>query len=130
MAKKQYTEDEIKEIVEKFINEKENFNLWQFDSMDAYVAINHPEDLDKWMEKCFDIPKKKQTNGKPRSDIKTIRKMFLEDYFPDHTEEAIKQRKLEDKEKKAREKAEREARKKLSDKERRILELKQRFNIE
>lgn len=129
MAKKQYSKEEIENIVQEF-EDKEKFTLWQFDSMDSYVAITHPNDLDNWLDKCFKIPKITQRNEKEKSDIKSVRKLFLETYFPTHTEEAIKARKAEEKARKESEKAQREAEKNLSAKEKRMLELKRRYNIE
>lgn len=86
----------------------ENHTFWSFDTMDAYVMYKHPEQLDEWLDIAFSVPKTKDCNGAERSDIKEVRRIFVEKYFPEHTEEAIKARKEAEK---AKRKADKEAKK-------------------
>lgn len=115
MAKKDISREYISAIAENFeANEKDG--VWNLDTMDAYVAFNHPEDIEKWAKDCSAINKVTRKDGKTRSDTKAVKKLFLETYFPEHTKEAIE----------ARKKAKRDSKKKkdMTDEEKLIAKLK------
>lgn len=91
--------------------DKGDRTILSIDLMDMWVAVNHPETIDKWVEECSkfeDIPlngknengetvQKKAKDGTPitRKDRKSIMKYFLETYdeFKEYTDEAREERK-------------------------------------
>lgn len=127
MAKKvikSYTEESLRADANKFEHE-EGFKKTDMtiDWMDAYVALIHPERIDEWVKCCVDVePKDTKATDKNgdiirRIDGKTIRNNFIEMFFPNMTDEAIKARKDAEKARKEAERAEKERVEQLSPEE-------------
>jgi len=125
MAERKNIAKEILEAdVKKFLEDKKlNKTTLSLDWMDNYVAKFHPEKIVEWAKKSASIPKKaREKDGKLVKDIETVRTAFIAEFFPDFTEEAIKERK-------AKEQAEKEAKK--AEKERiNALPLEERLRLE
>ena len=121
MAKKEYTRESIAADIEAFCDGKFSKTNMTVDFMDAYVAWFRPETIDTWIAKCLEIPMTKRKIGgedKDVKDIKQIRKLFVDTYFPaqsDDAKQAEKDRKKAEREAK---KAEKEAEKNMTDAER------------
>jgi len=107
---KDIPQEELQATVDKFKKDgKLNKTTLSLVWMDNYVAKFHPEKIDEWATKCALIPKKtRKKDGLAVKDVEAVRNIFIKDYFPDYTDDAIKDRKAADKAKKEAEKAEQE----------------------
>lgn len=118
MKKEISTVEEVDKILDEIIKDgKLNKAKLTVDFMDAFVGLKHKDDIDEWTEKCLDIPMKERTigsNNVDARDAKVIRKYFIEKYYPEYTEEAIKKAKEEKRAIAKAEKAEKERLSKLS----------------
>lgn len=135
MAKKvikSYTEESLRADAYKFEHE-EDFKKTDMtiDWMDAYVALIRPEKIDEWVKCCVGVSLKptkaldKKGNNIERIDGKTIRNNFIEMFFPNMTDKAIKARKEAEKARKEAERAEKERVEKLSPEEKMRYKLEQ-----
>lgn len=125
MKDRNIAKEKLEADVKKFLEDKKlNKTTLSLDWMDNYVAKFHPEKIVEWAKKCASIPKKARVNdGKLVKDIEAVRTAFIAEYFPDFTEQAIKDRKAKELAEKEAKKAENERIKNLPLEERLRLEL-------
>lgn len=115
-----FTREQIAEMKALIEADKLSKTKVSVDFMDYYVSYEKPETINAWMKACLAVPlTEKKIGGKVRKakDIKKLRDVFFEMYFPNHTEEALAKKKAEEKKKKAEAKKENEAFQKLSPEE-------------
>lgn len=121
MAKKEYTREGIRADIEAFCEGKFSKTNMTIDFMDAYVAWFRPETIDTWIAKCLEIPMTTRKIGgadKNAKDIKQIRKLFIDTYFPEQSDEAKQAMKEAKKAEREAKRAEKEAEKNMTDAER------------
>lgn len=97
MAKeiKTFSKESLLETVEEFRKDnKVNKSLLTFDWMDNFVAKICPDRIDEYSKACAKIQKvtKKNETGTVKN-IKEVREYFLKTFLPDLTDEAIEERK-------------------------------------
>lgn len=129
---KHYTKKEVQEFFEEFKKEKSKYTKTDvsIELMDAYVAIFHPTDIERWIDTCLSYPMielkskngelMKDDDGNPmeRKDVARIREFFLQNYFRSKSEKGIKEAKEEARKKKEQKKQEKEALEKMTPEER------------
>lgn len=121
MAKKEYTREGIRADIEAFCEGKFSKTNMTIDFMDAYVAWFRPETIDTWIAKCLEIPMTTRKIGgvdKDAKDIKQIRKIFIDTYFPEQSDEAKQAMKEAKKAEREAKRKEKEAEKNMTDAER------------
>lgn len=122
MPKKEYTREQIAEDIVNFTSDNQKFSksTMTIDWMDTYVAKFQPDKVEDWIKTCLSIPMvDRKIGGKEKSakNVKAIRNKFLEMFFPDYSDEALKKKKEAEKAKKQAKRAEKEAEKNLTPEE-------------
>ena len=122
MAKKEYTREDIAKAIEEFCKEKGSFSKTSMtiDFMDAYVAWFRPETIETWISNCLEIPMTtRKIGGEERQvkDIKQLRKLFIDTYFPEQSDDAKEAEKARKKAEREAEKARKEAEENMTDAE-------------
>ena len=134
MAKeKKYTKAQLEAKAKDFLEKgKLNKTTLSLAWMDSYVAKLFPDRITEYAKACAELPTVKQERTKADGtkqdvevkDIEGVRKVFLKMFFPDFTEDAIKERNAEKKAQREAEKAEKKRREALPLEEQLALRLK------
>lgn len=127
MAEKNIAKAELKKAVALFNKAGQiDKTVLTIDWMDNYVAKFHPEKLEEYAKKCASIPPitvnlTASEKTRQKVDIKKVREYFIGEFFPELTDEKVKERK---KAEKASKKKKKEEKKKLSPEEKILEKLK------
>ena len=135
MAKeKKYTKAELEAKAKEFLEKgKLNKTTLSLAWMDSYVAKLFPDRITEYVKACAELPtvnqKRTKADGTKQDvevkDIEGVRKVFIEKFFPDFTEEAIEKRKAEEKAQREAKKAEKKRREALPLEEQLAIRLKE-----